>query len=48
MNIIDKHIEMLPETYPKGTILLLSKSIYLEHKHLFVRGKYKGFKVKQA
>lgn len=47
MNIIDKHINMLPDSYPKGTILLLSKAIYNEHKHLFVRGKYKGFKVKK-
>jgi len=48
MNILDEHIKMLPNNYPKGTVLLLSKSIYEEHKHLFVRGKYKGFKVKQA
>lgn len=46
MNILDKHIEMIPSTYPHGAILMLSKSIYEEHKHLFVRGKYKGFKVK--
>lgn len=48
MNVIDEHISNLSESQKDNfeeVKIIVSSLIYDAHKHLFVDGKYKGYKV---